>query len=129
MEMMGIPFDGDVHSVIGEYDGDSPDMKVFLYCGDSIHPSRKKMGVDMKRFLSVMERMTGRRILKGIQSNSIYDGISHRRIVWMRLYLPQGSLQLEYEDSREMIELSDSIAESLRESFHVEESETQSTDT
>ena len=57
----------------------------------------------------------------GSDRKSIYDSITHRRVVDLRLFLPQCLLQVDYEDESASFVFSPVAEDSIRESFKVQE--------
>ena len=125
IELMDVLFREDVYSVICEYDEESSKVYVYLYCSEwefrESVPQREKTEVDTDRFFSIFSNMIGKKIHRGKKNRNIYDEASHRKIIWMRMYLPSGKVQIDYEDSSEFIDFSDEIVDYLRKSFYLEE--------
>lgn len=59
----------------------------------------------------------------GSDRKSIYDSITHRRVVNMRVIFPVCLLQVDYEDETASIAFADVAEDSIRERFKVQEAE------
>ena len=59
----------------------------------------------------------------GSDRKSIYDSITHRRVVNMRVIFPVCLLQVDYEDEVASIAFSDVAEDAIRERFKVQEAE------
>ena len=59
----------------------------------------------------------------GSDRKSIYDSITHRKVIDMRIVFPVCLLQVDYEDESTSIAFSDVAEDSIREKFRVQEAE------
>lgn len=85
---------------------------------EEIHP---KELVDLLRDLLYPMKSSESIFTLGTDLLHIYDYSSHREVLYLRLTLPTGILQIDYADDTQNIDVLDAVAEALRSNFSLVE--------
>lgn len=79
--------------------------------------TEKKLGID--QLVKITEFLTGRKLTLGRDEPSLYNP-DHRKIIYLRLCLPSGILQLEFPDGEETINYNKYISDLIRKDWEVD---------
>ena len=90
-----------------EYDGYVNKSKILLYNTKCVEKE-----IDNKKLVEVLSRLLGPTFTVDIATSSIYS--MHRRVLFIRLILPDNLLSINYEDEKVNIDVSSTVEEALR---------------
>lgn len=112
----------DVFKVIVEYTLGATCMKCTLYdtmeeefftLEEKLHPVDYIYSVDIAQGCKLIEQLTKIHLTLGTDRKSIYDD-SHRAVEYIRFVIPDGLLQIDFEDEATAIDTVDSMCEFMR---------------
>lgn len=122
LELSGIEAE-DVSQVVCEYEKGRGYVKISLYSSQegagtsSYIKDIKELSLD--KFCDSYSSITGQVLSFGVEKEDIYDFRNHRKIIYLRIFLPAGKVQIDYEDESINIDMSSSIENYLRSKFSI----------
>lgn len=103
---------GDVYMNCTLYD-DKSAVEDFFGLEETLHPIDYNYTVDMNYGCLLIKQLTKVALTVGTDKNSIYDK-NHRLVEYIRFVIPDGLLQIDYEDEQTALDTEDSMYEFMR---------------
>lgn len=126
LESFNIPEVVDIYKVILEYNSGDPSMKCTLYDEnvseieedpfsfiDVPHPVDYVYNVDMNVACSLIKRLCRVELSQGTDKKSIYNK-QHQQVEYIRFVIPDGLLQIDYEDELTALDVVDEMGDYMR---------------
>ena len=128
MKKLSIPESVDIYKLIITYkDGNiSPNVALYLEMDteedfftleEKTHPMDIEFAVDLEKLCNLLQDLTGHVITMGTDRKSIYIKESHRHIDYLRFVIPDGLLQIDFEDEQTAEDTTDYMYEFMRSHF------------
>lgn len=76
--------------------------------------------LSINQLVKIVGFLTGRKLILGRDEPSLWDS-NHRKLIYLRLHIPTGILQLEYQDGEETINYDQYISDVVRSTWTVDE--------
>lgn len=122
IDQFKIPDVINVFKVIIEYTSGANCMKCILYDNmeeefftleEKLHPIDYIYSIDITQGCTLIEQFTKIHLTLGTDKKSIYDDL-HRNVEYIRFVIPDGLLQVDYEDEATALDTADTMCDFMR---------------